>query len=103
MRARRSSRCSPRKRRSKICSCAARCEAERRVAIRRAPRAGSRRYTRYVLLSDAPLTLREYMSREEIPLATIFREVFAFIEGRDDVVVFGAHAVNAYAQPERMT
>lgn len=43
------------------------------------------------------------MSREEIPLATIFREVFTFLSGRTDVVVFGAHAVNAYAEPERMT
>lgn len=56
-----------------------------------------------MLLFDAPLTLREYMSREEVPLATIFREVFTFLSGRSDVVVFGAHAVNAYAEPERMT
>lgn len=55
------------------------------------------------MLFDAPLTLREYMSGEEVPLATVFREVFAFIKGRSDVVVFGAHAVNAYAEPERMT
>lgn len=61
------------------------------------------RYNHGVLLFDAPLTLREYVTHEEVPLATIFREVFTFIAGRDDVVVFGAHAVNAYVEPERMT
>lgn len=41
--------------------------------------------------------------REPIPLASIFREVFTFLEGRADVAVFGAHAVNMYAKPKRMT
>lgn len=56
-----------------------------------------------VLLGDAPLTLREFVTHEEIPLATVFREVLAFLVDRPDVVVFGAHAVNAYCVPERMT
>ena len=43
------------------------------------------------------------MTAEPLPLATIFREVLAFLATRPDAVVFGAHAVNAYCQPERMT
>jgi hypothetical protein len=43
------------------------------------------------------------VTHEEVPLATIFREVLEFLAGRSDVVVFGAHAVNAYCDPERMT
>lgn len=43
------------------------------------------------------------MSREPLPLATIFREVLAFLGTREDAVIFGAHAVNAYCEPARMT
>ena len=56
-----------------------------------------------LLLADAPLTLREFVTHEEIPLASIFREVLDFLAGRSDAVIFGAHAVNAYCEPERMT
>jgi hypothetical protein len=56
-----------------------------------------------VLLGDAPLTLREFMTDEPVPLATIFREILSFLATREDSVVFGAHAVNAYCEPERMT
>jgi len=56
-----------------------------------------------VLLVDGPLTLREFMTHEPVPLATIFREVLAYLATRKDAVVHGAHAVNAYADPERMT
>jgi len=41
--------------------------------------------------------------RESLPLATIFREVLGHLAARKDAVVFGAHAVNAYCEPERMT
>ena len=34
--------------------------------------------------------------REPLPLATIHDAVLEFLRGRDDVVVFGAQAVNAY-------
>ena len=34
--------------------------------------------------------------REEVPLATIHEAVLEFLSGRDDAVVFGAQAVNAY-------
>jgi hypothetical protein len=56
-----------------------------------------------VLLGDAPLTLREFMTGEPVPLATIFREIMSLLATREDSVVFGAHAVNAYCEPERMT
>lgn len=43
------------------------------------------------------------MNREDLPLAVVFNEVFSFLAERPDAVVFGAHAVNAYAKVERMT
>lgn len=43
------------------------------------------------------------MSHEDLPLAEVFREVMEFLRGRKDVVVFGAHAVNAWCSPPRMT
>jgi hypothetical protein len=54
-------------------------------------------------LSDAPLTFREFMSREQVPLATVFREAFELLATREDAVLFGAQAVNAYCDPPRMT
>ncbi len=56
-----------------------------------------------MLLFDAPLTFREFMSREEVPLASIFREALEWLATRDDAVLFGAQAVNAYCDPPRMT
>lgn len=56
-----------------------------------------------LLLADAPLTLQEFVTHEEVPLASIFREILGFLAGRSDAIVFGAHAVNAYCEPERMT
>jgi hypothetical protein len=41
--------------------------------------------------------------RESLPLAMIFREILGHLAARKDAVVFGAHAVNAYCEPERMT
>ena len=41
--------------------------------------------------------------REPLPLATIHQAVLDFLRGRDDVVVFGATAVNAYVDEPRMT
>jgi hypothetical protein len=43
------------------------------------------------------------MTNEPLPLASIFREIFLFLQKRPDAVLFGAHAVNAYCEPERMT
>ena len=41
--------------------------------------------------------------REPLPLSTIHGAVLQFLRGRDDVVVFGATAVNAYVSEPRMT
>ena len=41
--------------------------------------------------------------REPLPLATVHEAVLEFIRGRDDVVLFGAPAVNAYVSEPRMT
>jgi hypothetical protein len=49
------------------------------------------------------LTFREFVMREPLPLATIQQAVLEFLQGRDDAVVFGAQAVNAYVDEPRMT
>ena len=49
------------------------------------------------------LTFREFVMREKLPLATIQNAVLEFLRGRDDPVVFGAQAVNAYVGEPRMT
>lgn len=41
--------------------------------------------------------------RESPPLADVFRTVFDHLQIRHDGVLFGAHAVNAYVEPPRMT
>ena len=41
--------------------------------------------------------------REPLPLATIHQAVLEFLRGRDDVIIFGATAVNAYVSEPRMT
>jgi len=41
--------------------------------------------------------------REPLPLATIHDAVLQFLRGRDDAVVFGAQAVNAYVDEPRMS
>lgn len=43
------------------------------------------------------------MTHENIPLASVFREVLSYLGGREDAVLFGAQAVNAYCEPARMT
>ncbi len=40
---------------------------------------------------------------ESLPLATLQQAVLEFLCGRDDAVVFGAQAVNAYVDEPRMT
>src|SRR5213078_1113385 len=55
------------------------------------------------MLNAGVLTFREFVMREPLPLATIHEAVLEFLRGRDDVVVFGAPAVNAYVSEPRMT
>lgn len=49
------------------------------------------------------LTFREFAMSEPLPLATIQNAVLEFLRDRDDGVVFGAQAVNAYVAEPRMT
>jgi hypothetical protein len=49
------------------------------------------------------LTFQEFAMSEPLPLATIQNSVLEFLRGRDDGVVFGAQAVNAYVSEPRMT
>ncbi|CAN5861026.1 hypothetical protein BH24ACI1_BH24ACI1_20280 [soil metagenome] len=41
--------------------------------------------------------------RETLPLSRIHETVLEFLQGREDVVLFGAQAVNAYVSEPRMT
>jgi hypothetical protein len=56
-----------------------------------------------IMLNAGVLTFKEFVMREPLPLATIHGAVLEFLRGRDDVVVFGATAVNAYVDEPRMT
>jgi hypothetical protein len=56
-----------------------------------------------LLMFDAGvLTFLEFMMREPLPLATLQNAVLEFLRDRDDVVVFGAQAVNAYVDEPRI-
>jgi hypothetical protein len=55
------------------------------------------------MFSADVLTFREFAMNEPLPLAQIQNAVLEFLRDRDDVVVFGAQAVNAYVNEPRMT
>jgi hypothetical protein len=56
------------------------------------------------MFGDGPLTFREAMMREPLPLAKIHDAIlFEFLRGRDDAVLYSAQAVNAYTEEPRMT
>src|SRR5207244_7632125 len=55
------------------------------------------------MLNAGTLTFKEFAMREQLPLATIHDAVLEFLRGRDDAVVFGAQAVNAYVDEPRMS
>jgi hypothetical protein len=55
------------------------------------------------MLNAGVLTFKEFAVSEPLPLATIHEAVLDFLRGRDDIVVFGATAVNAYVAEPRMT
>lgn len=44
-----------------------------------------------------------FKSQAIVPLATIHGAVLEFLRGREDAVVFGGHAVNAYVKEKRAT
>src|SRR5436853_2008433 len=49
------------------------------------------------------LSFSEFVMSEPLPLAEIQNAVLEFLRDRDDGVVFGAQAVNAYVSEPRMT
>lgn len=55
------------------------------------------------MLNAGVLTFKEFAMHEPLLLATIHDGVLEFLRGRDDAVVFGATAVNAYVAEPRMT
>ncbi len=55
------------------------------------------------MIESGALSFQEFIVREPLPLANIHEAVFEFLRGRDDVVMFGAQAVNAYVDEPRMT
>lgn len=55
------------------------------------------------MLGEGALTFREFAVGEPLPLATVHEAVLQFLRGRDDAVLCGAQAVNAYVDEPRMT
>jgi hypothetical protein len=55
------------------------------------------------MFGDGSLSLREFAMREPVPLAKVHDAILDFLRNRDDAVLFGAHAVNAYVEEPRMT
>jgi hypothetical protein len=55
------------------------------------------------VLGDGALSFREFAMREPVPLATIQAAILELLRSRDDAVLFGAQAVNAYSDEPRMT
>jgi hypothetical protein len=55
------------------------------------------------MFGDGALTFREFAMGEPHPLAVIHDAVLEFLRGRNDAVLYGAQAVNAYVTESRMT
>lgn len=55
------------------------------------------------MFNAGTLTFQEFITGETLPLATIQEALLEFLRGRDDAVVFGAQAVNAYVPEPRMS
>lgn len=55
------------------------------------------------MLNADILTFQEFVAHETLPLSQIHGAVLEFLQGREDVVLFGAQAVNAYVSEPRMT
>ena len=52
--------------------------------------------------AEGTLTFKEFAVKKPLPLATIQEAVLEFLQGRDDAVVYGAQAVNAYVDEPHM-
>jgi len=55
------------------------------------------------MLNADVISFREFVMHEPLPLAKIQEAVLEFLQGRDDAVLFGAQAVNAYVDEPRTT
>ena len=55
------------------------------------------------MFNAGSLTFQEFIMNESLPLAVIQEAVLEFLRGREDAVVFGAQAVNAYVSEPRMS
>jgi hypothetical protein len=55
------------------------------------------------MFGDGSLSLREFAMREPLPLARVHDAILDFLRNREDAVLFGAQAVNAYVDESRMT
>jgi hypothetical protein len=55
------------------------------------------------MLNAGTLTFEEFAMGEQVPLASIHDAVLKFLRGREDAVLFGAQAVNAYVGEPRMS
>ncbi len=55
------------------------------------------------MINAGVLTFQEFAMRETLPLSKIQEAILGFLQGREDVVLFGAQAVNAYVSEPRMT
>jgi hypothetical protein len=55
------------------------------------------------IFGEGTITFQEFAVQEPLPLATVHQAVLEFLSSRDDAVLFGAHAVNAYVGEPRMT
>jgi hypothetical protein len=55
------------------------------------------------MFGDGSLTMREFAMREPLPLARVHDAILEFLRNREDAVLFGAQAVNAYVDEARMT
>ncbi len=55
------------------------------------------------MLNAEVLTFQEFAMHEPLPLSKIQGAVLEFLQGRDDAVLFGAQAVNAYVSEPRAT
>jgi hypothetical protein len=55
------------------------------------------------MFGDGALSFREFAMQEKLPLATIQDAVLELLRGREDAVLYGAQAVNAYVKVSRST
>lgn len=55
------------------------------------------------MLNAGVFTFKEFAMGEQLPLATIQEAILEFLQNREDAVLFGAQAVNAWVSEPRMT